>query len=351
MFFSLSFFILKSNTQCVKGYLAQSDLVGNQLMNIVSSFVNSHASLVVEGVHLNINIMLKVVQTFPNVVPFLIYIKKEDFHRQRFAVRAKYMTTDPSANRYISNFSAIRYVQTYLSKGANKHLVPKIDNRNIDRSLETIHQTLFSYLKKLEGRNSMYDPSTERLTFLDSVWRRRKQKLASKAKTLKTIRALKGEFLNNSNNANNNPTNSTNNNETNGENLAILHQQQQDSLEELMSSLPTEGEQINKEESDDTEDVDVIKYLRNGTMILSHEKIVQSKPKVEKKETEEKDEFQHWPMYKTDSQMEFADGDTDIAEVTLTDFVETTDSEYTDLSSILINLKDRQQQLQPPSQS
>ncbi|MDD7353470.1 MAG: hypothetical protein PUG84_08395, partial [Peptoniphilaceae bacterium] len=87
---------------------------------------------------------------------------------------SKYMTTDPSNNRYISNFHAIRLVQSFLSTNATKFLIPKLDNRNIDRSIETLHQTIFTYIKKLNGRNSLYDPETHRLTLLDSVWKRRK---------------------------------------------------------------------------------------------------------------------------------------------------------------------------------
>ena len=297
-------------------------MVGNQLMTIISSFTNSHASLVVEGVHLNIDLMLKIVQTFPNVVPFLIYIKKEDFHRQRFAVRAKYMTTDPSSNRYISNFAAIRYVQSYLSKGANQHLLPKIDNRNIDRSLETMHQTLFSYLKKLEGRNNMYDPSTERLTFLDSIWHRRKQKLTSKAKSLKMINSLKNE---------------------NSLEAKYCQSQPVDSLKELLKALPVEGEQIT---SDDPDEADVIKYLKNGTMLMSHVKMKSNDVKPEEKQTAS--EIKKSIEFAKDVDFgENDDGeiDDDTAEVTLTDFVETTDSENIDLSSILISLREKQNRM------
>jgi 2-phosphoglycerate kinase len=123
---------LPEDERCVKGYMAQSDLIGAQLLNIVSSFVNSRASLIVEGIHLSVDLMMKIVTQSLNVIPFLIYIKKEAFRQQRFAVRAKYMTTDPTVNRYISHFSAIRTVQSCLSKEGSCCLAPKLDNRNID---------------------------------------------------------------------------------------------------------------------------------------------------------------------------------------------------------------------------
>ena len=290
--------------------MEQSDLVGNQLATIISSFVNSHASLIVEGVHLSVDVMLKIVSQFPNVLPFLVYIKKENFHRQRFAVRAKYMTTDPSQNRYISNFEAIRNVQGYLSEGASQHLLPKIDNRNIDRSLETMHQTIFSYLKKLEGRSSMYDESTQKLTFLDSIWKRRKQKMTSKSKSLKAIKNLKTA-----------PDEATRNQNESSEKF----------FDELLKALPVEGQRVT---SDDI-DGNVIQYLKNGSMLLSHDE------SLKKEDDDEIAQEVPIPVHQKEQtgneNDQDADTETDIdpAEVTLTDFIETTDSEAVDWKSLL----------------
>ncbi|OHT01440.1 hypothetical protein TRFO_31766 [Tritrichomonas foetus] len=299
---------MKTNIQCIKGYLEQSELVGNQLMTIISSFVNSHASLIVEGVHLSVDVMLKIVKNFPNVVPFLVYIKKENFHRQRFAVRAKYMTTDPSQNRYISNFEAIRGVQGYLSEGASHHLLPKIDNRNIDRSLETMHQTVFSYLKKLEGRPSMYDESTKKLTFLDTVWKRRKQKMtSSKSKSLKAIKNMKKAT----------------------DEMEPSSESNEKFFEELLSALPVEGQRVSNEDMDGN----VIQYLRNGSMLMSYDESF----KKEEEEVVPEMPIGHQRKESIDNDQDFPDTETDLdpAEVTLTDFAETTDSEAIDWSSVI----------------
>lgn len=260
--------------QCIKGYQAQSDLVGQQLTSVIKSFVDLRSSLIVEGVHLSIPVMLNLVQQFPNVVPFLVYIKKEDFHRQRFAVRAKYMTTDPMQNRYISHFDSIRCVQSCLSEGASQHLLPKIDNRNIDRSLETMHQTIFSYLKKLKGRKSMYDESTQKLSFLYSVWKRRKQKITSKSKSLKAIKSMKKGAIeepqlkpsNLSDESANLIINNTNSDEIN---LNASEQQIEYKVlyDELQAALPVEGKRV----SSDGSDGGVIQYLKNGSMLMVYE--------------------------------------------------------------------------------
>lgn len=298
---------MSDEERCLKGYLAQSELVGTQLMTVIASFVKSRASLIVEGVHLSIDLMMKIVQQFPNIVPFLIYIKKEDFHKQRFAVRAKYMTTDPSMNKYISNFAAIRSVQKSLSQGANQFLIPKIDNRNIDRSLETMHQTLFSYLKKLEGRPSMWDPETQQLTFLHSVWKRRKQKGTSKTKTLKSIRALKKV--------------------NDCEPPAV---RSEELVEELLNSLPDVGKTVFDDLTGGT-----LQFLQNGAMILKREEHddteVLGTPAFMASPSPDVPDFpEELIKEEADVEDQVETETEDPAEVTLTDFIETTDSEFPD---------------------
>ena len=257
---------------------------------------------------------MTIVEKFPNVVPFLIYIKKEDFHKQRFAVRAKYMTTDPGQNKYISNFDAIRAVQSSLSAGASEHLIPKIDNRNIDRSLETMHQTLFSYLKKLEGRTSMFDPESQKLTFLDSIWKRRKQKQTSKSKTLKAISTLQNEP----------------DTEPAPKDPKLSH------FEEMMSLLPEE-----KATFSDVDGGNDISFTSNGTMVLGAIKEKEQStitppqtpvPAQQKHNRSLSINFVQEVLKDSPyCDCETTETEADPVEITLTDFAETTDfNETTD---------------------
>lgn len=43
-------------------------------------------SLLVEGVHLSINAVIRIMAAHPCVVPFLVHISNENKHRERFAV-------------------------------------------------------------------------------------------------------------------------------------------------------------------------------------------------------------------------------------------------------------------------
>ena len=261
------------------------------------------------------NVLLTIVERFPNVVPFLVYIKKEDFHRQRFAVRAKYMTTDPGQNKYISNFEAIRLVQSSLSAGASEHLIPKIDNRNIDRSLETMHQTLFSYLKKLEGRTSMFDPESKKLTFLDTIWKRRKQKQTSKSKTLKAINQLQTET----------------------EEPPPPADAPSTPFEEMMKILPSENAVFNDVVSEND-----ISFNPSGTMLLRSDPVkddqdetppqtpIAPQPRVSAKITfldspKDGDGDSDKQRGNEFNDGEFTETEADPVELTLTDFAETTD--------------------------
>ncbi|RHY37616.1 hypothetical protein DYB34_014051, partial [Aphanomyces astaci] len=132
----------------LKGYTLQSDAVLEKLDLVLTMFEKRKQSLVVEGVHLNTEQMAELVRRHPNCIPFVIYISNETKHRERFAVRAKHMTVDPQENKYIKYFDNIRIIQRHLCKNADKFLIPKVDNTNVDRSLVTIQTTLIRALRK-----------------------------------------------------------------------------------------------------------------------------------------------------------------------------------------------------------
>ena len=56
------------------------------------------------------------------------------------------MTLDPGNNKYIENFPRIRLIQKWFLEKADEFLIPKVDNSNIDKSIEVIHKTIMNYL-------------------------------------------------------------------------------------------------------------------------------------------------------------------------------------------------------------
>lgn len=107
----------------------------------------------------------------PSIIPFMIYISNEEKHLERFAVRAKYMTLDPAKNKYVKYIRNIRTIQEYLCKRAEKNLVPKVNNTNVDKSVAAIHATVFSCLRRREAGDQLYDPITNTVPVVDEEYR------------------------------------------------------------------------------------------------------------------------------------------------------------------------------------
>lgn len=62
-------------------------MVLDSLDKLIGACEARRESLVVEGVHLSLNSVVRLMQRHPSIVPFLIHISNEDKHRERFAVR------------------------------------------------------------------------------------------------------------------------------------------------------------------------------------------------------------------------------------------------------------------------
>jgi hypothetical protein len=53
------------------------------------------------------------------------YLFAQAKHKERFAIRAKYMTLDARVNKYIQYFKNIRIISQHLCRQATKHAVPR----------------------------------------------------------------------------------------------------------------------------------------------------------------------------------------------------------------------------------
>ncbi|KAG0627688.1 hypothetical protein M758_2G220600 [Ceratodon purpureus] len=145
----------------IEGFKAQSEMVMDSVDRLITAWETKRESVVVEGVHLSINFVMKLMKRHPSIIPFMVYIAKESKHMQRFAVRAKMMTLDPAKNKYVKYIKNIRTIQDYLCKGSDKHLIPKINNTNVDKSVAAIHATVFSCLRRRENGEPLLDRATK----------------------------------------------------------------------------------------------------------------------------------------------------------------------------------------------
>ncbi|KAK6936082.1 hypothetical protein RJ641_033112 [Dillenia turbinata] len=155
----------------IEGFKAQSEMVIDSLDRLITAWEERKESVIVEGVHLSLNFVMGLMKKHPSIIPFMINITNEDKHLERFAVRAKYMTLDPAKNKYVKYIRNIRTIQEYLCNRADKHLVPKINNTNVDKSVAAIHATVFSCLRRREGGEQLYDHITNTVFVVDEEYR------------------------------------------------------------------------------------------------------------------------------------------------------------------------------------
>ncbi|CAM0954526.1 unnamed protein product [Alopecurus aequalis] len=155
----------------IEGYKAQCEMVIDSLDRLITAWEDRKESVVVEGVHLSLNFVMGLMRKHPSIIPFMVYISNEDKHMERFAVRAKYMTLDPTKNKYVKYINNIRTIQEYLCSRADKYLVPKVNNTNVDRSVASIHATVFSCLRRRATGDQLYDPDTKTVAVVNDEFK------------------------------------------------------------------------------------------------------------------------------------------------------------------------------------
>lgn len=155
----------------IEGFKAQSEMVIESLDRLITTWEARKESVIIEGVHLSLNFVMGLMKKHPSIIPFMIYITNEDKHLERFAVRAKYMALDPAKNKYVKYIRNIRRIQEYLCNRADKHMVPKINNTNVDKSVALIHATLFGCLRRREVREPLYDATTNTVSVIYEEYR------------------------------------------------------------------------------------------------------------------------------------------------------------------------------------
>ncbi|EAR99658.2 AAA domain protein (macronuclear) [Tetrahymena thermophila SB210] len=141
--------ITKESKKTIQGYKIQCKLVQQKLENVIMQYAKKNEPMIIEGVHLTPRFMFSMMKKYPYVIPFTICIEKESKHRQRFAVRSKYMTLDKKKNKYIQYISNIRMIQAWFMEKSDEHLIPKINNVNIDKSVNIIHRVVTTYMRSM----------------------------------------------------------------------------------------------------------------------------------------------------------------------------------------------------------
>ena len=179
------------------GFKTQCQYVHPHLMKVIDELIAQNDNLVIEGVHLTVDFMMNVMKKYPFCIPFAVYIKNKEKHKERFAVRSKQMTLDPRYNRYVECFESIRVIHKFFVRKAEKNLVPRIDNTNVDKSLGLIHSTIVRCLRKIVKGELLWDETTSKATNLCHEFNAVSKSGLSSAEAQKVIKSKvnKGEIL------------------------------------------------------------------------------------------------------------------------------------------------------------
>jgi len=189
---------LPENTEYKKrileGYKAQSKLVFEKLDGIISKCESRRESLVVEGVHLEPELIIDLMKRHPACIPFIVYINDDAKHKERFAIRAKYMTLDARVNKYIQYFKNIRIISQYLCRQATKFALPTVNNTSVDRSLSVVHGTIFNCIRAFSSGESLYNSELEQTIAISREYKRVKDELLKSKGVLALKRSPSGHF-------------------------------------------------------------------------------------------------------------------------------------------------------------
>lgn len=188
---------LPEKKRVLAGFHQQCQYVHPHLMNVIDKLVGQNDNVVIEGVHLTVDFLMSVMKKYPFCIPFVVHIKNKEKHKERFAVRSKHMTLEPRYNKYISCFNNIRVIHKHFVKKAEKRLIPRVDNSNVDKSLGIIHSTVIRCLRKIAKGESLMDEETNKATILSQEFNVVTKSGLSSAEAQKVIKSKvnKGEIF------------------------------------------------------------------------------------------------------------------------------------------------------------
>jgi len=166
-------------------------------MKVIDDLIAQNDNVVIEGVHLTVDFLISVMKKYQFCIPFVVHIKNKEKHKERFAVRSKQMTLDPKYNKYVECFENIRHIHKSFVKKAEKSLIPRIDNTNVDKSLGLIHSTIVRCLRKIVKGEPLLDPVTNKATILCQEFNAVSKSGLSSAEAQKIIKSKvnKGEIF------------------------------------------------------------------------------------------------------------------------------------------------------------
>ncbi|ANQ09469.1 Uncharacterized protein PCOAH_00038070 [Plasmodium coatneyi] len=137
---------MRLRRKCIENYAKQCELLFTYIDDIISDHIRSNESIIIEGVHLNADMMEKFNKKYPNsIIYFLVYINDRETSIQRFSSRS--VDSQTEENKYIKNINYINDIQKYLLERTQCLQLPinYIENIDIYNSLEKVLRIIYSF--------------------------------------------------------------------------------------------------------------------------------------------------------------------------------------------------------------
>ncbi|SBS87963.1 conserved Plasmodium protein, unknown function [Plasmodium ovale curtisi] len=132
--------------RCVENYSKQCELLFNYIDDIIKDHIVNKKSIIIEGVHINSNMINKLITKYPNkIIFFLVYINDRETSIRRFSSRST--DSNEEENKYIKNINYISDIQKCLLE-TTRNLFPPInyiENIDIFNSLERALNIIYSF--------------------------------------------------------------------------------------------------------------------------------------------------------------------------------------------------------------
>jgi 2-phosphoglycerate kinase len=150
------------------GFRQQAAQVAVGVEALVDRGLKEGTNLVIEGVHLVPEIILRRYRDHPNVCPIVVYLSDEHVHRSRFYIRALGTAMRRPAEEYISYFKEIRQIHDYIVESADRVGVQKVENLSIentsDAAVEIVTNRVSGIAERAGRRSSAFllDTATPR---------------------------------------------------------------------------------------------------------------------------------------------------------------------------------------------
>jgi 2-phosphoglycerate kinase len=144
---------MDNDSKVLYGFLDQVEKVLTGVEAVIQRAIKENVSIIIEGIHL-IPGILEEFKSKAHMVHIVLTTLDKEMHRSRFTTREK--LSQRASRRYLKNFKAIRFIQTYIYKLAKEKGTPVVENIDFDqtrdRALEIITDELIELVKSRSGK-------------------------------------------------------------------------------------------------------------------------------------------------------------------------------------------------------